>query len=302
MKSHSILLIGGAGYIGTYLHQNLAGFGYSIETVDLKWFGSVYDVDHTMDFKDLTDSTLGNFDTVILLAGHSSVQMCQDNMVACFNNNVRNFVNLLGKLHFQKFIYASSSSVYGKVNILNASEECTSYIADNFYDLSKSQIDNYAKLNSDLEWYGLRFGTVNGFSPNLRTDIMINSMVESAVNNKKIIISNPKIGRPILGIYDLARAIIAILQNGDRQLSGIYNLCSFNSTVENIAAEVTKVYKVPVVETPNTAKTVYDFTIDSHKFESAFGFKFGETVESIATSLKKTPSFKAKRLARIPYE
>ena len=57
--------------------------------------------------------------------------------------------------------------------------------SDNNYDISKHCIDLYAE-KSDLQYYGLRFGTLNGYAPITRTDVMINAMTSSALLNGEI--------------------------------------------------------------------------------------------------------------------
>ena len=94
-----ILLIGGNGYIGSRLQQSL-----DVDVVDTNWFN---DEGSGEDFKDLTSKHYDDYDTVILLAGHSSVKMSEGNLNSCFNNNVRNFIDLIEKLDGQRLIYAS---------------------------------------------------------------------------------------------------------------------------------------------------------------------------------------------------
>ena len=172
-----ILLIGGNGYIGSRLQQSL-----DVDVVDTNWFN---DEGSGEDFKDLTSKHYDDYDTVILLAGHSSVKMSEGNLNSCFNNNVRNFIDLIEKLDGQRLIYASSSSVYGSVGGKTVNEKYYGFEPYNQYDISKHTADLYAQ-KSDVEYYGLRFGTVNGCSPVLRTDVMINAMVNSALRDGHI--------------------------------------------------------------------------------------------------------------------
>ena len=169
-----ILLIVGNVYIGSRLQQSL-----DVDVVDTNWFN---DEGSGEDFKDLTSKHYDDYDTVILLAGHSSVKMSEGNLNSCFNNNVRNFIDLIEKLDGQRLIYASSSSVYGSVGGKTVNEKYYGFEPYNQYDISKHTADLYAQ-KSDVEYYGLRFGTVNGCSPVLRTDVMINAMVSSALRD-----------------------------------------------------------------------------------------------------------------------
>jgi len=285
----NILLLGGCGYIGSKLHGWLTNAGHFVEVVDIDWFGNPAKLSRfTTDYNQIQSAFVHKFNAVILLAGHSSVKMCEGNLVGCFNNNVRNFVNFLPKLNGQKFIYASSSSVYGNIEMLEVDEACRTYIPNNYYDLSKSEIDHYSQLYPGLNYYGLRFGTVNGSSPNLRPELMLNAMTLSAMKARKINVFNPEIARPILGINDLCRAVEAILNGPDAP--GIYNLASFNSRVSEIAQKIGKLMDAEIVVHENppeqidnvkTQTKAYDFSINCEKFKKTFNFKFNDTVESI---------------------
>ena len=205
-----ILIIGGCGYIGSALRSSMY-FDYHIDTVDLGWFGNVIAPHNIpLDYRNLTPEQLAEYDVIVLLAGHSSVPMSNNSDVqSTFKNNVVNFLELLPKLRKgQKFIYAGSSSVYNGIPDDNVTEEYKLLAPSNIYDLTKQEIDRLIMLYPDIEYYGLRFATVNGFSPNLRTDIMINMMVENVLHNGVINLTNTSIRRPILHMVDLCNAII----------------------------------------------------------------------------------------------
>jgi UDP-glucose 4-epimerase len=286
-----VLIIGGCGYIGSRLYQFLLQQGMDIQSVDFQWFGQFSNfTNQPSDFRHLSKEYLKLFDVVVLLAGHSSVQMCVGNMISCFENNVRNFLTLLEKLSpKQKFIYASSSSIYGGINDEYVSEDCPKYRALNFYDLSKYEIDKYVVLHDSLEYYGLRFGTVNGFSPNFRDDIMINAMYKTAVCDQVVRIRSPKLFRPILGLSDLCQAVLSIIRHGNMSKRGIFNLASFNSTVGEIGKSVSHHLEVALEEQTSTPNA-YDFTISCEKFIKTFDFKFESTVENILNEILRSQS------------
>jgi len=290
-----ILIIGGCGYIGSKLFQYLRGLYGRVDTVDLEWYGNYANPNNLhIDYFNLTKEFLNSYDVIILIAAHSSVKMCDNNLIPTFKNNVYNFVNLLSKINSDKtLIYASSSSVYGNIKSKFVDETCNEFVPGNYYDLCKQQIDSYSKLSSK-RYYSLRFGTVNGSSPNFRNDIMINAMVHNAKKNNKIYCFNPKIHRPILGMADLCEAFHRIIEDGNFGNRGIYNLASFNSTSEEIASKVADCLNVPMEITDNLPHVVqnvklqskaYDFSIDCSKFEKEFNFTFKETIESIVESI-----------------
>lgn len=280
-----ILIIGGCGYIGSRLYLELQKF-FQVQSLDLEWFGNPGIENIKQDYKDITKQFLVSFDIIILLAGHGSAKMCEKDPLSTHYNNVSNFLNLLDKLDNQKFIYASSCSVYGNVQYENISEEFHTYHPINYYDLSKKQIDLYAVLSS-VEYYGLRFGTVCGASPNWRNDIMMNAMYDTYKKENKIKIFND-VFRPILGINDLASSITTIIKNkSDKR--GLYNLASFNLPASKIAYEIAEILGCPteiITDVKNIINTKlqsssYNFTISSDKFIKTFGFEFQDNVGSI---------------------
>lgn len=289
-----ILLIGANGYIGNRLYEDYKDL-YDITAIDACWYNEPKFELLKTDYKNLPKDFFKTFDVVILLAAHSSVKMCEGLLSSAFNNNVNNFINLMQKLNEkQKIIYASSSSVYGDVGVNTVSEEYTNFIPHNHYDITKHINDLYAP-RFDVEYYGLRFGTVNGYSKIIRNDIMINSMVYNGKHNNEIKLYIKDIVRPILGIKDLSKAIKKIIDS-EKDKRGIYNLASFNSTAEKIARGVSSVINVPIKEyevDPNNIinsklqTKCYDFSIDCEKFKKTFDFKFFETVESITEEIQQ---------------
>lgn len=276
-----IVILGGCGYIGSVLWEYLISQQLETDTVDLEWFGNYSNPSNFIaDFSCLPKSFYQKYQAVILLAGHSSVQMCQNNRDSVFKNNVSNFMELLGKLDNQKFIYASSSSLYAGLSGEAKETEC-SYLVSNYYDLSKKEIDLYAEL-SNLNYYGLRFATVNGASPNFRGDLMINKMYLTAMQTGVIEVYNEHVRRPILALNDLCRAIFQILIGPDNP--GIYNIASFNARVGEIAKEVAQLTNTQYVN--KGFSDTYDFHISTDKFCNVFNFTFNETISSIVDSLK----------------
>jgi nucleoside-diphosphate-sugar epimerase len=183
-------------------------------------------------------------------------------------------------------IYASSASIYGNSNPGEMHKESTvNFLPVNNYDITKYSLDLLAQLAIDngKTVIGLRFGTVNGWSPNLRTDLMINSMFRSAMTKSIVEVSNKHINRAILGIEDLCEAIKVCINSPK---SGIYNLSSFNSSVEEIATVVSEKLNVPIIDNGNTTG-VYDFNLDNSYFCNTFDFKFKQTPETILDDLLK---------------
>jgi nucleoside-diphosphate-sugar epimerase len=287
-----ILIIGGEGYIGSRLFKDFSK-KYDVTSLDACWFCNQSDRTIVGDIREYDSEFYRMFDCVILLAGHSSVNMCEGKIESAFSNNVENFLYLISKIgKGQKFIYASSSSVYGNSGSKHVDEGYTDFVPHNHYDITKHVIDLYAP-KFDVEYYGLRFGTVNGFSPKMRSDVMINSMVYNGKINGEIKLFIKDIMRPILGISDLSSAIQKIIDsNTDKR--GIYNLASFNKTADEIANGIKECLgfritdlgdNIPNITNSKLQTRSYNFSIDSSKFINAFNFKFNDSVESISEEI-----------------
>lgn len=274
----NILIIGGCGYIGSALCNKFSN--HWVETIDLEWFGNFNNIKNTKtDFDNLSTEYLDRFDVVILVAANSSVQLCKD-VYDSFSNNVTKFINLVKKLKKQKFIYASSSCVYVTSDNNLKVETDELYPMDGL-TLTKTTIDQFMPL-TDVEYYGLRFGSVNGYSPNMRLDLMINAMTLSATKNNEVNVFNGHAHRPILGINDLTRVVETII-NTDSDNRGIYNIASVNHNILEIGNKVAKHLNVNLID--KGKNFTYDFMIDSKKFIDTYNFQFNDTVESIVDSI-----------------
>jgi nucleoside-diphosphate-sugar epimerase len=258
-----------------------------VASVDCCWYN--YDEQsRRVDYHKLTAEDLSQYDAVVLLAGHSSVASCVGAIQSPWLNNVTNFTDLVAKLSWKgiPLIYASSASVYGNSEPGQLfTEDNKQFIPVNNYDITKYTLDLEANvaIAKGYPVIGLRFGTVNGWAPNLRADVMINAMYDAARTQGKISVTNKHINRALLGIEDLCRGIAQCIE---QPVSGIYNMASFNATVDYIATTVAKELAVQVVDRGKTANA-YDFGLDTTLFEQTFGFTFTETPSTIVTSLKE---------------
>ena len=277
------MVIGGSGYIGSRLRLELAKT-CAVDSVDCCWYN--YDAtSRRIDYAKLTTGDLDKYDAVVLLAGHSSVASCVGPIMDPWLNNVTNFTELLKKLTGQTLIYASSASVYGNSapGELHKESSRKPFIPVNNYDITKYALDLEAvkAIDNGLDVVGLRFGTVNGWAPYIRTDVMINAMYDTAVSHKEIKVSNKHINRALLGINDLCRAVHAVIETPK---PGIYNLASFNTTVADIATTVANKLAVKLTDRGNTLNA-YDFGLDCSLFERKYNFTFNDTPATIVDSL-----------------
>lgn len=279
----NVLVLGANGYIGSRLKQVLSE-EHLVTGIDIGWFGPGGD-SLIYDYRNLTATELSKYEVIIVLAAHSSVKTCDGPIQAPWLNNVTNFVDLLDKTRDQLIIYASSASVYG--NSLPGrphTEHIQRFKPVNNYDVTKYVLDQHAEtaLLQGRKLVGLRFGTVNGWAPTLRTDVMINAMYETAIRSGIIQVTNSHISRAILGIEDLCRAVKTCI---DQPMThGIFNLASFNITVGELAKEIAEQLDVKLVDN-GVVGNAYDFSLSTELFEKVHNFKFTESPTSILTSL-----------------
>jgi len=277
----NVLVIGGTGYIGSAIYRHLTAAGITVDTVDQELRGNrINGRNVRCDFQHLTASYLADYPTIVLLAGHSNVRQAVTDPYGAFDNNLVSFKNLLSKLRDQRLIYASSSSIYTGVGGQVVDESWKTFNFMNMYDFSKYACDAVSSLLY-RNFFALRFGTVNGPSENLRLDLMINRMVWSGLTRGKVQMSNPLVRRPILGITDLCRTVQAIATGPD--LPGIYNVASFNTTVEQAAHAVAAAIGCPIEHLPDTP--TYDFTMQVKKLTDVFGVEPMQTLESLIQDL-----------------
>ena len=278
----NILILGGNGYIGSRLYEYLKT-NFKVSNVDLCWFGKIFEETTVKDYRNLSISFLEKFSHVILLAGHSNSAMCMESSVPCFKNNILNFCDLVEKINStQTLIYASSAAVYG--NNPNLTDEYTPLAeAQNFYDYSKICIENISNLYPNKNLIGLRFGSVSGFSKNMREENLLNSITFSSLEKGEIIISNPDLIRSVLGINDLCRAVETLICSNSIK-GKIYNLTSVNKKIIDFGKIIQK--KTNSKLTINdTFKTSYSFNCSNLKFKHDFNFNFLDTIDSMHEEL-----------------
>jgi nucleoside-diphosphate-sugar epimerase len=236
-----ILIAGGAGYVGSALIPHLLDRGYKIDVVDLFWFGNNLPSEAGILEKDIFDlqvSDLSGYDQVMFLAGLSNDPMADFSPAKnfIFNASAPAYLAYIAKkAKVKRYIYASSCSVYGYTENELFDETCpvnSSYP----YGISKLQGERAVMqmVDSDFSVIALRKGTVSGYSPRMRYDLIVNTMFKCAMKEGVIHVNDPAIWRPFLGIEDAAMAYTRAVEAND-SLSGIFNVASGNHTVGEVA-------------------------------------------------------------------
>ncbi len=290
-----ILIAGGAGYIGSTLIPVLLERGYKVDVVDLLWFGNSLPENVSVVKKDLfkcKKEDLKDYDQVIFLAGLSNDPMAEfdPSMNFIFNAALPSYMAFVAKkAGVKRFIYASSCSVYGyTVNELY--DEDSPVTCGYPYGISKLQGERgVLQLQDDsFSVIALRQGTVCGYSPRMRLDLIVNTMFKFAIVERTITVNNPSIWRPILDIRDAATAYLRAIQ-ADYSLSGVFNVASGNYTVGQVGDMVKyEIEKLGGEKVEIILKNIEDFRnykVAIDKAGTYLGFQPQHTIESIIEDL-----------------
>jgi nucleoside-diphosphate-sugar epimerase len=290
-----ILIAGGAGYIGSALIPRLQERGYFIDVIDLLWFGNHLPNDVKVmqkDIFDLHEDELKEYDEVIFLAGLSNDPMAEFSPAKNFVYNASSpsyLAYIAKRAGVRKFIYASSCSVYGyTVNELY--DETAPAISNYPYGISKLQGEEGVLKMADKNFSVICFrkGTVSGYSPRMRLDLIVNTMFKTAVQDGMIIVNNPSIWRPILSIEDAISGYIRAVESADG-ITGVFNLSSGNYTVGEVADLVKEAVENKVGKAVKlNIKSINDFRnykVTTDKAVTTLSFKPKHDVTAILNNL-----------------
>jgi nucleoside-diphosphate-sugar epimerase len=235
-----LLIAGGAGYVGSALIPRLLERGYLVDVVDLFWFGNSLPGETGLLDKDLFEVTtedLKPYDQVLFLAGLSNDPMAEFSPSKNFVYNAAAPAYLAytaKKAGVKRYVYASSCSVYG-YTVNEVYDESRPAVSSYPYGMSKLQGEQAVMnlLDDHFSVVALRKGTISGYSPRMRLDLMVNTMFRTAMHEGVIRIDNPSIWRPILAMEDAITAYIRAIE-AHESISGIFNIASGNYTVGEV--------------------------------------------------------------------
>ena len=240
----NILIIGGAGYVGTNLCNYLSLKNFNITCLDTFWFGNFLNKNVKkikVDIRNFNFERLKKFDCVIDLAYLSNDPLCEVDARHTWESGplaVYKILEFCKKRKIKKFIFASSGSIYGLKKEKKVTEELG---LDPLTDYNKSKmicekvVESY---NKDLDTVIIRPATVCGSSPRLRLDVVLNLFCYQAYFKKKISILGGKQTRPLVNINDMVRSYEFFI---NKNLTGCFNLGFENKTVKQIALDVRKI-------------------------------------------------------------
>lgn len=282
--AHKIVLIGGAGYIGSYIYKCLKADGLDVDVCDIGLRGNGgLPIKFAADYASLTEDTLSSYSVVVWFAGHSSVPLALNDPSGALMNNCINLAALRRRAPgAARLIYASTGSLYStpisshKDAVELSTEDDDIYPKNNAYDMSKFCFD-YMAQGFMKNFVGLRLGTVSGHSPNLRSELIFNAMNLSALRTGKVKVSNANASRSILFLDDLYRVVLASIEHKDIP-DGFYNVASATGTVGMFADAVARFHGAEIERLPDSP--TYSFALNTEKVQRTIGVSFNGDLQA----------------------
>lgn len=273
-SGRKVLLVGGCGYIGSYLYLHLNRLGFRVTVVDLIKRGNPLGIQVIQDdYVNLSNSLIRQFDVVLWFGGHSSVAQSIADPDGALANNCLNLFSFAKRLpEHTKFIYASSGSLYSTTSrcVVPADENSmTGVPSQNAYDISKFAFDYLAK-NFLRNFYALRMGTLSGYSPNLRSELVFNAMNISAATTSQVRLKNSESYRTILHLSDLWAFVYKLIVT--QQVPGVYNVGSMSFKMGDLAESIAGVWGANIVDEGNSE--TYSFLLNITRMEEICGNDF----------------------------
>ncbi|WP_442915943.1 NAD-dependent epimerase/dehydratase family protein [Leptospira sp. GIMC2001] len=295
----NIFITGGAGYVGAVLVKRLLDHGAKVTVLDLMLYGDdVIDPNPNLNMVkgDIRDQALLNK----LIPGHDLVIH-----LACISNDpsfelnpnlgksinldaFRPLVEISKSNNVKRFIYASSSSVYGVKEEPNVTEDFT---LEPLTDYSKFKADCEKILSEyqspDFTTVTIRPATVCGYSPRQRLDVVVNILTNLAYHKREISVFGGDQLRPNIHIEDMVDAYIALINADDDKIAGeIFNAGYVNYTVLQLAEMIKETIgdDVKLIQTPTNDNRSYH--VSSEKIFKKLNFKAKRSIQEAANDLK----------------
>tara|TARA_B100000242_G_C42996642_1_gene462904 strand:- start:130 stop:1131 length:1002 start_codon:yes stop_codon:yes gene_type:complete len=303
MKFKKILVTGGAGYVGTMLTENLLNKGYKVDIYDTFYFGkdhlpndnNLRLIDGDIRNTELFASACNNIDVVIHLACISNDPSFElnENLSKTINYDCFEPMVLVAKQKkVKRFIYASSSSVYGISEKENVTEEHP-LVPLTLYNKFKGMCEPLLIKHLDDSFNGvvIRPATICGYSKRCRLDLSVNILTNLAINNKRITVFGGQQRRPNLNIKDMCRLYQLLLEVDDDLIQKqTFNVGYQNNKIIDLAKIVKNVVEKKMglkdididVSKSNDNRSYH---INSNKIERILGFKPVYTIEDAVESL-----------------
>jgi nucleoside-diphosphate-sugar epimerase len=308
-----ILVTGGGGYIGVVLVEELLEKGYAVKILDTFYWG-FEPIKHIKDkveiiqadIRDVGKEVLKDVSAVIHQAGLSNDPMAEFNPEANFEINTeatRRFAKLCKENGIKRFTFASSASIYDKGLLAEdvLQDEDSKVTPKAAYSLSKYKAERELLKLADKNFCPVIFrqGTVYGFSPRMRYDLVVNTMLKTAMmTNKLIVFCGGEQWRPLIDVHDVAQAHILAIEAPEEKVCGqIFNLVYKNYRVLELAHWIRKALREikglnPEIEVDYSPRKDRSYRISGEKIKKFLSWEPKISVEeSVKDMIKKIEEY-----------
>ena len=301
-----VLVTGGTGYVGSLLVPQLIDLGYRVTVYDINFFGDaklfkphpglkVVQGD-IRDTDKLFESMGGGVDAVIHLAcisNDASFELDEKLSTTINLDAFEPMVIAAKKAGIRRFIYASSSSVYGVSDSPDVTEDHP-LVPLTLYNKYKGMCEPllFKHASKDFVPVVIRPATLCGYAPRQRLDLSVNILTNHAINAGKITVFGGSQKRPNLHVQDMCDVYKMLLTVPDEKIAGqIFNAGFQNLSIMEIAHIAKRVVQqefpdkgdIPIVTTPTD--DIRSYHVNSDKIQRVLGFKPKFSVEDAVRDL-----------------
>ncbi|GHD57362.1 UDP-glucose 4-epimerase [Thalassobaculum fulvum] len=300
-----VLVTGGAGYVGSVLTPKLLDAGYEVVVFDIQYFGDDFlpksNPKLTSIKGDLRDTAafaeaVKGCDAVIHLACISNDPsfILDPNLSKSINYDCFEPMVLASKAAgVKRFVYASTSSVYGVSDSPDVTEDHP-LVPLTDYNKYKGMCEPllWKHISDDFVGVTIRPATVCGYGPRMRLDLSVNILTNHAVNNGKITVFGGSQLRPNIHVEDVTDLYVDLLTQPAEKIQGeTFNAGYQNMSISDIAEVVKKVVEeefpgrppIDIVTTPTD--DIRSYHVNSDKIRNKIGFQPKRTVEDAVRGL-----------------
>lgn len=296
-----VLVTGGAGYVGAVLVPKLLAAGYEVTVLDLYLYGEevleacrdrpgLREVKGDIRDPEVVREALRDCDAVIHLACISNDPSFELNPELGRSINLDAFVPLVraakaGKV--KRFIYASSSSVYGVKEGVEVTEDLS---LEPLTDYSRFKAECEALLEQEREpgftTVTIRPATVCGYSPRQRLDVVVNILTNLGYHKGEISVFGGNQLRPNIHIEDMTDAYLLLLAAADQDVDGkIYNAGYENHSVMQLAEMVRRNVGDQARLEVKPTNDLRSYHVSSKKIRDELGFEATHSIEQAVVDL-----------------
>lgn len=314
MTKEHILITGGAGYIGSLMCPQLLEDGYRVTAFDTCYFGNDFLPHGNPDFtliegdirdRDAVRRACEGVDKVVNLAcisNDASFELDESLSTSINMDAFEPMVIAAKEAGVKRFIYASSSSVYGVSDEPEVTEDHP-LVPLTLYNKYKGMCEPLLKKHTDKAFVGVVFrpATVCGYAPRLRLDLSVNILTNHAVTNNRITVFGGTQLRPNLHIQDYIDAVRMFLTApAEKVADETFNVGFQNMSIMEIA-EFAKIVveqefpdKAPIEIVTTPSDDLRSYHINSNKVTQILGFRPKHSIEDAMRDL--CAAFKAGRI------